>query len=190
MTARRTCLFEPLELIERLAALVPAPRTHLVKYRGVLAPCAGWRDRVIPNPRGGVRSVLLGEPLAGRRGNSPPVQGKEEDLDPPARDAAHGVPLGGPPLATGVPQAPAWRPAPGPEDDSAPVGKPHRQNRTWVQLMQRVFDLDVMECPACGGRLRILAAIQDPDAIRAILDCLGLSSRPPPPPSPTPSDRF
>ena len=29
-------------------------------------------------------------------------------------------------------------------------------------------------------------AIQDPDAIRAILDCLGLSSRPPPPPQPDP----
>ncbi|MBI4169115.1 MAG: hypothetical protein HY510_04180 [Acidobacteria bacterium] len=46
--------------------------------------------------------------------------------------------------------------------------------------MRRVFALDVLECPACGGRLRVRAAIQDPDAIRAILDYLGLSSRPPP----------
>jgi hypothetical protein len=46
--------------------------------------------------------------------------------------------------------------------------------------MRRVFALDVLECPACGGRLLVLAAIQDPDAIRAILDCLGLASRPPP----------
>ena len=37
--------------------------------------------------------------------------------------------------------------------------------RQWV-LSRRVFAIDVLECPRCGGRLRILAAIQSPDAIR------------------------
>ena len=41
-------IFEPLELVEKLAALVPPPRFHLVRYHGVLAPSAAWRDRVIP----------------------------------------------------------------------------------------------------------------------------------------------
>jgi hypothetical protein len=44
----------------------------------------------------------------------------------------------------------------------------------------RVFAIDDLECPACGGRMRILCAIHPPEAIRKILDCLGLSSRPPP----------
>jgi len=42
------------------------------------------------------------------------------------------------------------------------------------------FALDVLECPRCGGRMRILAAIEDPSVARKILDCLGLPSRPPP----------
>jgi len=46
--------------------------------------------------------------------------------------------------------------------------------------MARVFLVDVLECSSCGGRLRILAAIHSPDAIRAILECLGLPSRAPP----------
>jgi hypothetical protein len=33
-------IFEPLELLEKLAALVPPPRFHLVRYHGVLAPSA------------------------------------------------------------------------------------------------------------------------------------------------------
>jgi hypothetical protein len=46
--------------------------------------------------------------------------------------------------------------------------------------MKRVFLVDVLECASCGGRLRILAAIHSPEAIRAILECLGLPSRAPP----------
>jgi hypothetical protein len=40
-------VFEPLELLEKLAALTPRPRINLVLYRGVLAPHAGWRARVV-----------------------------------------------------------------------------------------------------------------------------------------------
>jgi hypothetical protein len=41
-------IFEPLELIEKLAALVPPPRFNLVRYHGVLAPSAAFRPLVIP----------------------------------------------------------------------------------------------------------------------------------------------
>ncbi len=39
---------EPEVLIERLIALVPRPRKHLVTYHGVLAPAAGIRAMVVP----------------------------------------------------------------------------------------------------------------------------------------------
>jgi hypothetical protein len=35
--------------------------------------------------------------------------------------------------------------------------------------MRRVSDLDVLACPRCGGRLRVIAAVQDPLAVQAIL---------------------
>ena len=38
----------PEVLIERLLALVPRPRRHLVTYHGVLAPAAGLRSRIVP----------------------------------------------------------------------------------------------------------------------------------------------
>jgi hypothetical protein len=63
-------------------------------------------------------------------------------------------------------------------DESAP--KPRPRNYSWAELMRRVFEVDVLECPECGGVMRILAAIHPPEATRAILDCLALASRPPP----------
>jgi hypothetical protein len=41
-------VFEPLDFIARLAALVPRPRAHLLTYHGVLAPAAAWRDHIVP----------------------------------------------------------------------------------------------------------------------------------------------
>jgi hypothetical protein len=44
--------FAPLTFIERLAALVPPPRTHQLTYHGVLAPAASWRDQIVPGRSG------------------------------------------------------------------------------------------------------------------------------------------
>ena len=44
--------------------------------------------------------------------------------------------------------------------------------------MRRGLDIDVLECPACGGRLRFVAAIMLSSAIRRILRHLGLRSDP------------
>jgi hypothetical protein len=41
----------PLELLEKLAALVPLPRMHLVRYGGCLAPHSNLRAAIIPTPR-------------------------------------------------------------------------------------------------------------------------------------------
>jgi len=43
-------LLDPLELLERLAALVPPPRRPLLAYHGLLAPRSGWRAAIVPRP--------------------------------------------------------------------------------------------------------------------------------------------
>jgi Putative transposase len=40
----------PLEFMQRLAALVPRPRLHLIRLHGVLAPNAKLRGKIIPSP--------------------------------------------------------------------------------------------------------------------------------------------
>ena len=43
-------VMSPLEFMQRLAALVPRPRPHLIRFRGVLAPNAKLRAMVVPQP--------------------------------------------------------------------------------------------------------------------------------------------
>ena len=52
---------------------------------------------------------------------------------------------------------------------------------TWPELMHRVFALDVLACPRCGGRLRVIASVQNPLAVQAILAHLRRSGAPEPP---------
>jgi len=42
-------VMSPLELLQRLAALVPRPRLNLIRFHGVLAPNAKWRSQVVPD---------------------------------------------------------------------------------------------------------------------------------------------
>ena len=39
----------PLEFLQRLAALVPRPRLHLIRFHGVLAPNATLRPQIVPS---------------------------------------------------------------------------------------------------------------------------------------------
>lgn len=41
-------VLQPLELLQKLVALVPPPRVHLTRFHGVFAPNAGVRKRVVP----------------------------------------------------------------------------------------------------------------------------------------------
>ncbi len=43
-------VMSPLELLQRLAALVPRPRLNLIRFHGVLAPNAAWRSDIVPEP--------------------------------------------------------------------------------------------------------------------------------------------
>jgi hypothetical protein len=54
----RELVFEPLEFLERLAAMTPRPETNLLICHGVLAPRARWRGRVVAYGR------VLAEPTA------------------------------------------------------------------------------------------------------------------------------
>ena len=110
-----------LELIEKLAALVPRPRYHIIHFYGVFAPAAKWRSSIVP--------------------------------DPPPQTCTHG---------------------------SKTESELRRKNYTWAQLMARTFQFDVLECPRCSGRMKILAAIESPELASRILDCLGIVCRPPP----------
>jgi hypothetical protein len=56
---------------------------------------------------------------------------------------------------------------------------------SWAALMHRAFAVDVLACPHCGGRLRLIATLHDPAVIRKILAHLGRApSRPSPGPAP------
>ena len=200
-------VFEPLEFIGKLAALVPPPRFNLVRYHGILAPAARWRSQVLP-PGPDVQdgasllhpgcSVKRSERLRSEKGcpvkqppfvtpnggSHGPCQGV---LAPPDRPRvlppspkADGFALPGHP---GSPRSPAKETDPHLPEGACPGKSRSRvrpRNYSWSELLKRVFSADVFACDRCGGRMRILAAIHPPAAIRKILDCLGLPSRPPP----------
>ena len=130
-------IYEPMELMERLAALVPPPRFNVTRYYGVLAPAAAFRRWIVPKKE---PSMVLTHP-----GCHPGVGSHKTDSA--KTDGKRG-----------------WQP----------------RNYSWAQLMMRVYALDVLACPRCGGRMRILCAINSPAAIQKILACLGLPTRAPP----------
>ena len=121
-------IFEPLDLMERLAALAPAPCFNLIRYSGVLAPSASWRRSIVPK-----EAITETENAA------------EEKKDETEKDS-----------------------------------KPRPRRYSWAELLKRVFAVDVLKCDRCGGRMKILCAINPPTAIRKILECIGLPIRPPP----------
>lgn len=43
-----------------------------------------------------------------------------------------------------------------------------------AQLLRRTFDVDILECPKCKGRLRIIEAVAETNTAREILERLGL----------------
>src|SRR5437867_5151412 len=65
-----------------------------------------------------------------------------------------------------------------PADEERAEAKPDRARpkyRAWADLMRRAFEADVLSCPRCGGRMTVLATIEDPAVIQRILTHLGLA---------------
>jgi len=133
----RELVFEPSELLERLAAMTPRPETNLLICHGLLAARARWRERVVGYGRVAPEPAALTLLAAGAEG----VKTKSGSR--------------------------AW---------------------SWAALMHRAFGIDVLACPNCGGRLRLIATLHDPVVIRKLLAHVGMSrsgpSSGPAPPAP------
>ncbi len=110
----------PMELMERLASLVPRPKVHLTRFSGVFAPHYKHRAMVVPKP----------------------------------------------PTEPNVDQVNSAQP-------------PSKQRISWAKLLKRVFNVDFESCQKCGGQMTIIAAIEEPLAIKKILNHLGLPITPP-----------
>ena len=170
-------VFTPQELVEKLAALIPPPRFHLVRYHGVLGPCASERDRIVPAGQGArltqspsnpesasTPSRVDGDPACATSAETPDSASIEMLDSMRERE-----------LLTTPPAIPAARAGATIRPDAA-----RARRLAWAELMKRVFAIDVLECPRCRGPMRILAAIHPPETTSAILACMDLPVRAPP----------
>lgn len=46
---------------------------------------------------------------------------------------------------------------------------PKHAAMTWMQRLKRVFAIDIERCRRCGGKLKVIASIEDPSLIERIL---------------------
>ena len=67
-----------------------------------------------------------------------------------------------------------WRPriAPSPPnaiEEQAPAVDPPKRPigtyRPWADLLKRTFDVDVLQCPKCKGRMTLLAVVTNPKSV-------------------------
>ena len=63
----------------------------------------------------------------------------------------------------------AVEPADASANDAPRSPEEKRRSMSWAQRLKRVFSIDVTACVHCGGTVRIVASIEEPAAIRAIL---------------------
>ncbi len=178
-------VFEPLELIERLAAIIPPPRFHMVRYHGLLGPAASRRAEVVPATHSDCQPVCPAKERGGSKQCAATMAGV----------SAIGGEVGVPGATCGRPDSTSSEPfgamsaaedrnaassAVGDDAQVDPVSPTRSRRLSWAELMRRVLAIDVLRCPRGGGRMRVLAAIHTPRATRAILECLALPSRAPP----------
>ena len=126
-------MFSPMELIEKLASIIPPPYKHQVNYYGCLSSHSKLRAEIVGSP---VVAVLQ---------QAGPWQ--------------EGQDMGGIELESRNPSSSRYIP--------------------WAELLKRTFGIDLSSCSKCGGRVRVIAAIMDTEAIAKILDYVGLGTDPP-----------
>jgi hypothetical protein len=119
---------DPLSLLCRLAAMVPPPKLHTVRYAGVLSSASKWRSLVIPPSPA----------PAGPAG--PPVNGDER-------------------RRRGGKRSRYWR---------------------WAELFRRTLGLDPEICDRCGGRMKLVSLVTDPESIARYLRHIGEATEVPP----------
>jgi hypothetical protein len=196
------------EFLARLAALICPPRCPLVRFAGVLAPRSAWRRQVVPKPRERIGACAAERaekaPPAAGKPDTPEVNanGRARDdrrafTSPPPLLKAEGVEDMPPAMpANDIETSAASLRAPRPGDvvQLAPdiIAVKHwerllggllyavRPRVDWATLLRRSLSVDVLECPKCHGRLRVLAVITEPASVQRILARLGLPTRAPP----------
>ena len=70
--------------------------------------------------------------------------------------------------------------------DETPVDT--RRKANWARLIQKVYEVDPLECTRCGATMRVIALIDDADVIERILRHLTVWDPPPEPRSATGPD--
>jgi len=74
-------------------------------------------------------------------------------------------------LASASPQrsriapVPAASAAPVTDADEHPALRRRSTYRPWAELLKRTFDVDVLSCPSCGGRMKLLAMVTDSKSV-------------------------
>jgi len=196
-------IMTPLEFLARLAALVPPPRYPLLRYHGVLAPRSAWRRDVVPRaPQAKacakIAETTTGGPRPESRDSSPPgcLRGRE----------GGGAPFRGVSSAPKVARSPAGNQTPPAVGVAGVAASPEvgavaltpnvlsvkhwtrllggilyaaSPRVDWPTLLRRSFEVDVLSCPSCGGRLRVLGEITEPGMVGLVLDSLGTPSEAP-----------
>jgi len=140
----------PLGLIERIAALVPPPRTHRHRYFGVLAPNSPFRAAA-------VAMAAPAQPVA--------VQAEPAQTGTGEGDGRPGL------VSLGNARPPTPEPAASPKRLPA--------HYLWAVLIARIYEVFPLLCPLCGGQMRLIAFITEGTQIRKILDHIGVDSEPP-----------
>ena len=59
------------------------------------------------------------------------------------------------------------------EDGQPPVPLRRSTYRPWAELLKRTFDIDVLSCPSCGGRMKLLALVIDSKSVARYLRAIG-----------------
>ncbi len=72
---------------------------------------------------------------------------------------------------------PARRGRRGAETTHEPAPAPH-VSMTWPQRLRRVFKIELLICEHCGGAVKVIASIEDPLAIKKILEHLDRRAAP------------
>lgn len=161
-------VMERRELLERLAPLIPPPRAHQVRYHGVLAPCASGRDRVVP--------AASGSKHVASASSSTAESGTGSTFARPIAVVGLGDGAGEEESTADrvVSTARAQARGHAEREESRP------RRIAWADLLKRVFEVDALRCPDCGGRMRLIAPITEAIVAQRILESLLLPSRAPP----------
>jgi len=191
------------ELMARIAALVPSPRHPLLRYHGVFAPGHCWRRLVVPQPRRRraklvrVTARVPTEPELGERDGAPSRECAHREHRPGAIAPAE---LGAPSdehdghidVLYAADTAAPDEPAPPALCSPFILTDEHlrrlldgvllmtRPTATWAHLLRRSHDIDVLSCPKCHGRLRLMAVLRDEAQVRRVLRHFGKPTDPPP----------